>query len=95
MRLRESGSAHEIERACASALRRGKPHVMVYFCERPSNPKTVEEIDQLRKVLEFRSRLDQVGLCSAYDNVQQFTDLVRQHLSKFLQDYLARERQSG
>ena len=36
-----------------------------------------------------------VGLCSAYENVPQFTDLVRQHLSKFLQDYLARESQSG
>jgi len=92
--LAESGSAYEIERACASGLRRGKPHVMVYFCERPSNPKTVEEIDQLRKVLEFRGRLDHVGLCSAYENVQQFTDMVRQHLSKFLQDYLGRDSQS-
>jgi hypothetical protein len=88
--IAESGSAYEIEQAYASALRRGKPHVMLYFCERPSNPKSVDEIDQLRKVLEFRNRLEHVGLSSTYENVQQFTDLVRQHLTKFLQDYLER-----
>ena len=89
--LAESGTVYEIERACASALQRGKPHVMVYFCERPSNPRSVEEADQLRKVLEFRDRLKDVGLFSSYENVQQFTNLVRQHLSNFLQDYISRE----
>jgi hypothetical protein len=79
-----SGSSHEIERACESALRRRKPKVMVYFSERPSAPKTLDEIDQWRKVVEFRERLGKLGLYFTYDSVQTFADLARKHLDSVI-----------
>jgi len=82
----ESGSSHEIERAVEAAMRRGKPKVMVYFCDRPSSPKTVEEIDQWRKVVEFRDRLGKLGLYFTYDSVQDFTSMARKHLDSVLDE---------
>jgi hypothetical protein len=85
----QSGSVHEIEKACESALLTRKPHVMVYFSDQPSRPPSLEEMDQWRKVMEFREQLEKKGLCVRYEGVQQFTDLVRTHLTAFLQDYVA------
>jgi hypothetical protein len=82
----DSGSSHEIERACESALRRRKPRVMVYFSERPSAPRTLEEIDQWRKVVEFRDRLGKLGLYFSYDSVQSFATLVRSHLDSVVEE---------
>jgi hypothetical protein len=82
-----SGSSHEIERACESALRRRTPKVMVYFSERPSAPKTLDEIDQYRKVVEFRERLSKLGLYFTYDSVQSFADLVRNHLGGVIAEF--------
>lgn len=82
----QSGSSYEIERACESALRRRRPHVMVYFSEQPASPKTIEEIDQWRKVVEFREKIDTLGLSCPYVSVQEFADHVRKHLTAFLHD---------
>ena len=40
-------------------------------------------------MMEFRERLEKMGLCVKYEGVQQFTDLVRGHLTAFLQDYVS------
>lgn len=85
---RASGSVHEIERAFQAALSRGKPHIMVYFSQQPAMPRTLDEIDQWRKVVEFRERVETLGLCVPYSNVQEFADQVRKHLSAFLHDQL-------
>jgi hypothetical protein len=82
----DSGSSHEIERACELALRHQKPKVMVYFSERPSAPRTLEEIDQWRKVVEFRDRLGKLGLYFTYDSVQAFAGLVRNHLKSIVEE---------
>lgn len=84
--LAQSGSSYEIQRACDSALRRGRPHVMVYFSDQPASPRTIEEIDQWRKVVEFREKVDKLGLSMPYRSVQEFADQVRKHLSGFLHD---------
>ena len=85
----DSGSISEIERACESALRRSKPHVMVYFSERPAVPRRVDEIDQLRKVVEFREKVEKLGLCVPYTTVQEFSDQLRKHLTTFLHDQVS------
>jgi hypothetical protein len=87
-----SGSASEIERACEAALTRRKPHVMVYFSDRPAAPRTLDEIDQWRKVVEFRTKVEKAGLCIAYTTVPDFAAHVRRHLTTFLQDQVAASR---
>ena len=84
-----SGSAHEIQRAVEASIRhRGKPHVMIYFSDRPVRIASVAEAEQQRKVLELRDRLKDRVRTFPYEQVQQFKDLVRQHLASFLQDYV-------
>lgn len=84
-----SGSASEIDRACESALSEGKPHVMVYFSERPGVPKTREDIAQWGKVVDFREKVEKMALCVPYASVQDFADHVRKHLTTFLQDQVS------
>jgi TIR domain len=79
-----SGSAHEIQRALEPSMRRGKPHVMVYFCDRPARIASVNDAEQQKKVLELREQLGKRALTFPYEQVQQFKDLVRQHLVVFL-----------
>jgi len=89
----ESGTAHEILRACEAALKaeRKTPHVMVYFSDQPSALSTVQEVDEYRKVIAFRDKLRAIGLCETYHSVQNFTDLVRKHLSAFVKNYVTTE----
>jgi len=39
--------------------------------------------------MEFRERLEKMSLCVTYEGVAQFTDLVRAHLTTFLQEYVS------
>ncbi len=84
-----SGSSHEIKRACELSALRKKPHVMVYFCEKPSIVRTLDEADQQRKLFEFKEQLQRMGmLIWQFENLQQFVDIVRKHLTGFVQDYV-------
>ena len=57
-----SGSSHEIKRACELSALRKKPHVMVYFCEKPSIVRTLDEAEQQRKLFEFKEQLQRMGM---------------------------------
>lgn len=83
-----SGSAHEIQRALDAAMRRGKPHVMIYFCDRPARIASVSDAEQQKRVLELREQLGKRALTFPYEHVQQFKDLVRQHLGAYLQKHV-------
>jgi hypothetical protein len=83
-----SGSAHEIQRALEAYMRRGKPHVMIYFCDRPARIASVSDAEQQKKVLELREQLGKRALTFPYEQVQQFKDLVRQHLGAYLQKHV-------
>ena len=47
------------------------------------------KIERIQVPPEDRERLEKLGLSAKYESVQQFTDLVRKHLSVFLQDYVS------
>jgi len=84
-----SGSSHEIKRACELSALRKKPHVMVYFCEKPSIVRTLDEAEQQRKLFEFKEQLQRMGmLIWQFESTQQFVDIVRKHLTGFVQDYV-------
>jgi hypothetical protein len=83
-----SGSAHEIQRALEASMRRGKPHVMVYFCDRAARIQSVNDAEQQKKVLELREQLGKRALTFSYEQAAQFKDLVRQHLAAFIQKHV-------
>src|SRR5436190_19876431 len=46
-----SGTEHELRRAWSAWQERGRPQVMVYFCERKSRQKNAADAAQLQEVL--------------------------------------------
>lgn len=80
-----SGTAEEFERAFTRWKESGRPEVMVYCCQSPSNLKSVDELEQKRKVLEFRARLEQIAIVIDYTTVEEFEARVFRHLANKLQ----------
>jgi hypothetical protein len=78
-----AGSGTEEEFNRAKKKWEGDKHapVMFYFCQEPfPPPRNVEEIDQLRKVVEFRTVMSTSGLIAEYGTHSGFSDVVRPHL---------------
>jgi tetratricopeptide (TPR) repeat protein len=80
----DSGTEHELRRAWACWEERGRPEVMVYFCQRPYFPKAADELVQWARVLAFRETLPDQQLWWAYETLGQFERLLREHLTRFL-----------
>lgn len=54
--------------------------LMFYFCEVPFYPKTVDELDQMKRVLTFRHELEGKALTWSYDQHESFEAIIRKHL---------------
>lgn len=80
----DSGTEHELRSAWAAWRKRGRPEVMVYFCDRPYTPKTPIEAHQWARVLEFRGQLPSEQAAWTYTKPMQFERLLREHLTRFL-----------
>jgi hypothetical protein len=81
-----SGTEHEIRAAVESWRQRERPDIMMYFNEKPWNPSTPEEVDQLRSVLWFKKNFPKEGLWWSYNGVNDFEDKVWNHLTQFLRN---------
>lgn len=79
-----SGTEEEFNRALESFKVSGRPEIMFYFKQEAANITTLPEIEQKRKVIEFRGRLEHEGLIADYSDAQEFKDLLRNHLEKWL-----------
>lgn len=85
-----SGTEEEFEIAYGAWERRQRPHIMFYFSTAPAPPPTtIEEVEQLRRVVEFRQRLEKVGLIWKYDGPTKFADVVRPHLMNVIAEITA------
>jgi formylglycine-generating enzyme required for sulfatase activity len=80
-----SGTVHEFRRAYDAWQQHRRPQIMVYFNKRLSSPKTSDEAEQWRRVLEFREQFPQAGVWWPYQGKTDFANKVRQHLTRFLQ----------
>lgn len=58
--------------------------LMFYFCEAPFFPASIEELDQIRKVLVFRKDLEGKALTWSFKNHEEFEPTIRKHLSQRL-----------
>jgi|GEM_PF-6108641 len=79
-----TGTEHELRTAYASWQKRGLPHVMVYFNQKPHTPDSVEEIEQWGKVLKFRKDFPKEGLWWPYKGTSNFEPLLRGHLNHLI-----------
>jgi hypothetical protein len=87
-----SGTIHEFEHARETREKTGKPIIMFYFCEQAIPvPRTLEEIDQLKTVVEFRERVQTMGLTGAYSTTIEFRERVRIMLLRAVADILKQQ----
>lgn len=76
-----SGTEQEFNNAYEKWKENKTLPVMFYFSQGASSPpKTIEEIDQLKKVTEFKMKLSNIALVSEYNEQKTFSDQVRPHL---------------
>jgi Domain of unknown function (DUF4062) len=79
--MASSGTEEEFRLAKAKWDKNRQTPILLYFCQAPfSPPHSVDEVDQLRKVVEFRTSLSTSGLVADYANPETFADVVRPHL---------------
>jgi Domain of unknown function (DUF4062) len=79
-----SGTKEEFDAAvnCWEASRR--PWITFYFCDRPANFTTPEQLEQKRLVLEFRTHLNGKGLVRSFLTPQDFEDKVYDDLKRIV-----------
>jgi len=53
-----------------------------YFCDRPANFTTLEQLEQKRLVLEFRALLNGKGVVRAFQAPQDFDDKIYEDLKR-------------
>lgn len=80
-----SGTEHELKQAIEGWRSAARPQIMVYFCDRPASPETSDELDQWKRVLEFKASFrSQGGLYWHYSQPADLERLVRSHLTNWL-----------
>jgi tetratricopeptide (TPR) repeat protein len=84
----ESGTTHEFRKAYNAWKLRGRPQIMLYFNQKPRTPATAEEMEQWRRVLDFREGLPKEGFWWPYKGKAEFERLVRGHLTKYVLSFV-------
>jgi len=82
----ESGTQEEFQIAYEQWKSTKSIRILFYFCQDPFMPRGVDEIDQLKKVIEFRERLASLGLTWEYSHSNEFPNIVRPHLARIILD---------
>jgi hypothetical protein len=78
----DSGTEEEYRIAYGAWERNPDMPLMFYFCQTPFMPREVSELEQMRKVLEFRKELEGKALVWNYDGPDAFEDEIFKHLCK-------------
>jgi hypothetical protein len=83
----ESGTEEEFNIAYANWQKFKRPRILFYFSQLPYVPKDYAEAMQWAKVMAFKEQLQQKGLIRDYQTVEEFSDILREHLIKVLQEW--------
>jgi len=78
----ESGTAEEFGLALERWRRDKRPHISFYFSQAKSSLNSPAELEQRRKVLEFKDNLKDKAIIWDYSDSGAFPDTVRPHLSR-------------
>lgn len=79
-----SGTEEEFELARQFHDAVGKPGIMLYFCQRPANFTTPDQLEQKARLLEFRARIERIALIREFSELEGFQNLLRQDLTNHL-----------
>jgi hypothetical protein len=77
-----SGTKEEFDAAVACFSEKSRPWITFYFCNRPSNFTTPEQLEQKRQVIEFQNELSNKGVVRGYLSVPEFEDMVYEDLRR-------------
>ena len=72
----QSGTMEEFERARDLWKKSPLRHLLLYFKTPPSHARTLEELDQMKKVAEFRTTVASSALVKEFRTVRKFQDTV-------------------
>ena len=86
----QSGTIEEFQRALARREKTGRPVIMFYFCDEPVPIPNLEDLEQLTKVVRFRTELNSKGYTLSYPSRAEFRDYVRGGLLRAVADLLGR-----
>jgi hypothetical protein len=84
----DSGTAEEFQIAYRRWEENPTRPLMFYFCQKPFMPSRLEELDQMRKVLEFREELQRKALIWDYAGPEAFPAEIQKHLRKRVEGLL-------
>jgi HEAT repeats len=87
--IKGSGTQEEFDSAFESWQKTGRPRIMFYFNQAPYTLQTIEETDQVRRVLEFHAKLQQQGLVWDYNGPDGFERYIREHLHSAIRELLS------
>jgi hypothetical protein len=79
-----SGTKEEFDGAVTCWEKDARPWITFYFCDRPANFTTPEQLEQKRRVLEFRGRLNDKGVVRAFQAIQEFEDKVYEDVRRIV-----------
>jgi hypothetical protein len=79
-----SGTQEEFDGAVDCWETGGRPWITFYFCDRPANFTTPEQLEQKRLVLEFRADLNGKGVVRAFQTPQDFEDKLYEDLKRIV-----------
>lgn len=77
-----SGTKEEFDGAVQSWENHDRPWIAFYFCDRPANFTTPEQLEQKRLVLEFRAELNNKGVVRAFQAASEFEDMIYDDLKR-------------
>lgn len=79
-----SGTEEEFNGAFELWEANRSPWITFYFCDRPANFNTTEQLTQKLRVIEFRARLQKHGVTRAYVAPEQFEEMFFQDLLRIV-----------
>nr|WP_149030941.1 hypothetical protein [Moorena producens] len=80
----KSGTVEEYKRAVAAFESNRKPDIWFYFRDARANLKSEDELEQRKKVLNFKEKIQSKALTKDYKQPANFRDRFRQDLSLWL-----------
>lgn len=83
----QTGTEHEFYKAYSAWEERGHPEIMVYFNQKPFYPASRTEVAQLDAVMKFKDEFPKEGFFGKYNGIDNFRELIRQHLIQFIKKY--------
>lgn len=77
-----SGTKEEFDAAVQGWENNSCPWITFYFCDRPANFTTPEQLEQKRLVLAFRAELNSKGVVRSFEAAAEFEQLLHEDLKR-------------